>query len=334
LASTYTTGEIDGKKFLLVLDDVWNENYANWEVLSGPFKSGAQGSTVIVTTRNDSVASVMRTVPTHYLNRLPEEDCWSLFAKHSFLNGKFDAHSELEVIGRQIVKKCDGLPLAVKAIGGLLRSKLDVDEWEKILKSELWDSPIDNTNILPALRLSYKYLSSHLKRCFAYCSIFPKGYAFEKDHLILLWMAEGLLQELKNKTMEAVGNEYFLAFVSRSLFQQSSDGKSCFVMHDLVNDLAKCVYGQFIFTLEADYSQKIVNKMRHLSYFRTRFDNFKKFEALYEVKRLRTFLPLEFSIVDNNLTKKVPHDLLPKQRYLRVLSLSHYENVTNLPDTN
>jgi hypothetical protein len=322
-----------GKKFILVLDDVWNENYVDWEVLSGPFKSGAQGSTVIVTTRNDSVASMMCTVPIHYLNRLLEEDCWSLFAKHSFLDGKFDAHSKLEVIGRQIVKKCDGLPLAVKAIGGLLRTKLDVDEWEKILKSELWDSPIDNTNIFSALRLSYKYLSSHLKRCFAYCSIFPKGYAFEKDHLILLWMAEGLLQELKNKTMEAVGNEYFLAFVSRSLFQQSSDGKSCFVMHDLVNDLAKCVSGQFIFTLEADYSRKIVNKMRHLSYFRTRFDDFKKFEELYDVKRLRTFLPLEFSIADNNLTKRVPHDLLPKQKYLRVLSLSHYENVTNLPDS-
>ncbi|XP_059440897.1 putative disease resistance RPP13-like protein 1 [Corylus avellana] len=317
--------ELMGKKFLLVLDDVWNENYANWKVLSGPFKSGAQGSTVIVTTRNDNVASVMRTVSTHYLDMLSEEDCWSL-VKHSFLDGKFDARSELEVIGRQIVKKCEGLPLAVKAIGSILRTKLDVDEWEKILKSELWDSPIDYTNILPSLRLSYKYLPSHLKPCFAYCSIFPKGYAFEKDHLILLWMAEGLLPEPRNRTMKEVGEDYFCILVSRSLFQQSCGNKLGFVMHDLVNNLANFVSGQFNFRQEG-------NKTRHLSYFRTRFDNFKKFEALYKVKRLRTFLPLEFSIRDNNLTKKVPHDLLPKQRYLRVLSLSHYENVTNLPDS-
>ncbi|XP_059442949.1 putative disease resistance RPP13-like protein 1 [Corylus avellana] len=322
-----------GKKFLLVLDDVWNENYADWEVLSGPFKSGAPGSTVIVTTRNVSVASMMRTVPTHYISKLLEEDCWSLFAKHSFLDGKFDARLELEVIGRQIVKKCEGLPLAVKTIGALLRSKLDVDEWEKILKSELWDFPIDMTNILPSLRLSYKYLPSHLKRCFAYCSIFPKGYAFEKDRLVLLWMAEGFLQESNNKTMEEVGNYYFLDLVSRSLFQQSSGDKSCFVMHDLVNDLAKFVSGQFIFRLEGVSFCRIVNKTRHLSYFRTRFDNFKKFEALYKVKRLRTFLPLEFSILDNNLSKKVLNDLLPKLRCLRVLSLSHYENMANLPDS-
>ncbi|XP_059435025.1 putative disease resistance RPP13-like protein 1 [Corylus avellana] len=326
-------GKLMGKKFLLVLDDVWNRNYADWELLSRPFKSGAQGCRVIVTTRDDNVALAMWTTLPYHLNKLTEKDCWSLFAKYAFHDGNLDARPELEVIGRQIVKKCQGLPLATKTIGSLLRSKLDVGEWDKILKSEIWDLAIDTTNILPGLRLSYKYLPSHLKGCFAYCSIFPKNHAFEKDQVVLLWMAEGLLQGLKNKTMEEVGNDYFLDLVSRSLFQQSSDGKSCFVMHDLVNDIAKSVFGQFVFRLEANCSQKIVNKTHHLSYFRTRFDDFEKFKALNEAKRLRTFLPLEFSIMDNNLTKKVPHDLLSNLRCLRILSLSHYENVTNLPNS-
>jgi hypothetical protein len=322
-----------GKKFLIVLDDVWNRNYADWELLSKPFKSGAQGCRVIVTTRDDSVALIMRTIKNHHLKKLLEKDCWLLFAKYALHNDNSSACPELEVIGRQILKKCDGLPLAAKTIGALLRSKLDVGEWDKILKSEIWDLPIDETNILPALKLSYKYLPSHLKGCFAFCSIFPKNHAFEKDQVVLLWMAEGLLQEHNNKTMEEVGNDYFLDLVSRSLFQQSSDGKSCFVMHDLVNDVAKSVFGQFVFRLEANCSQKIVNKTHHLSYFRTRFDNFEKFKALDKAKRLRTFLPLEFSIMDNNLTKKVPHDLLSKLRCLRILSLSHYENVTTLPNS-
>jgi hypothetical protein len=103
-----------------------------------------------------------------------------------------------------------------------LGSNLDVNEWDKVLRSELWDSPIKETNILPALRLSYKYLSPHLKRCFAYCSIFPKDYAFKKDKLVLLWMAEGFLPQLQNKTMKEVGDDYFLALVSRSLFQRSN----------------------------------------------------------------------------------------------------------------
>ncbi|XP_062173765.1 putative disease resistance protein At3g14460 [Alnus glutinosa] len=328
--------QLMGKKFLLVLDDVWNENYAYWELLSSPFKSNTIGSTIIVTTRSDSVASIMRTVPTDRLKPLLEEDCWSLFANHAFHDYNSDARPKLEVIGRQIVKKCKGLPLAAKTIGGLLRFKLNVNEWEKILKSELWDSPLNKTDILPALRLSYKYLPSHLKQCFAYCSIFPKDYVFEKDDVVFLWMAEGFLEETRNKTMEEIGHEYFLDLASRSLFDQSSDDKSCFLMHDLVNDLATFVSGQFTFRLEADHSQKIVKKTRHFSYVRrSRFDNFKKFESLCETTQLHTFLPLKLSpsYYFFFLTKRVPLDLLPKLRCLRTLSLSHYRNITELAES-
>jgi hypothetical protein len=320
-----------GKKFLLVLDDVWNENSDYWDALSRPFKSGAIGSTVIVTTRNEGVASIMGAVSADRLKPLLEEDCWSLFAKHAFHDYNSDARPKLEVIGRQIVKKCKGLPLAAKTIGGLLRFKLDDNEWEKILKSELWDSPINKTNILPAITLSYKYLPSHLKQCFAYCSIFPKDYVFEKDDVVLLWMAEGFLEETRNKTMEEIGHEYFLDLASRSLFEQSSDDKSGFVMHDLVNDLATFVSGQFTFILGVGRSQKIVDKTRHFSYVRSTYDNFKKFESLYEATRLHIFLSLQ--LYNNNflLTKRVPLDLLPKLRCLRVLSLSDYRNMTELP---
>ncbi|XP_062173751.1 putative disease resistance protein At3g14460 [Alnus glutinosa] len=323
--------KLKGKKFLLVLDDVWNENFADWEMLSTPFKFGAPGSMVIVTTRTDDVASIMRTVPTHRLEMLLEEDCWSLFAKHAF--GNSNTCPELEVIGRKIVKKCEGLPLAAKTIGGLLQSKLKVDDWEKILKSDLWDLSIDQTNILPALRLSYKYLPSHLKQCFAYCSIFPKDYIFKKDEVVLLWMAEGFLEETRNKRMEEVGEDYLLALASRSLLEQSGGNKSSFVMHDLVNDLAKFVSGQFTFRLGVDHSQEIVDKTRHFSYVKSKYDNFKKFESLCETTRLYTFLPLKLSPGSNYyfLTKRVSLDLLPKLICLRVLSLSHYRNITELP---
>ncbi|XP_062175420.1 putative disease resistance RPP13-like protein 1 [Alnus glutinosa] len=327
-----------GNKFLLVLDDVWNENYDHWETLCKPFKSGTQVSKVLVTTRNYSVALVMRaSAMSHHLKELPEEDCWSLFAKHAFHDGNSNAHGELEVIGRKIIKKCKGVPLAVKAIGAVLRSKLDVDEWDKISESELWDLRIDEMGILPALRLSYKYLSSHLKRCFAYCSLFPKDYSFKKDQLILLWMAEGFLQQAKNKTMEEVGNEYFLTLESRSLFQKSSDDNSCFVMHDLVSDLAKSISRQFILRSEGDCSHKIVNNTRHLSYFSEQeFHSLKKFETLHKAKRLRTFLHLNmfsYPWFYYLLNGRVLHDLLPTLRCLRVLSLLKYRNFTELPDS-
>lgn len=90
-------------------------------MLSTPFKVGEHGIVVIVTTRTDDVASIMHTIHTHRLKTLLEEDCWLLFAKHAFgINS--DARPKQEVIGRKIVKKCEGLPLAAKTIGGLLQA--------------------------------------------------------------------------------------------------------------------------------------------------------------------------------------------------------------------
>ncbi|CAI0461789.1 unnamed protein product [Linum tenue] len=147
--------KLNGKKFLLVLDDVWNDKYAHWDILLRPLKSGTEGSKVVVTTRHETVASVMGTVVAYHLRELSDDDCWCLFLKHVFE-----------------VRKCRGLPLAAKTLAGLLRAKTDVAEWERVLKSDMWD--LSNEDILPALRLSYHYLPSHLKQCFAYCALFPK----------------------------------------------------------------------------------------------------------------------------------------------------------------
>ncbi|KAG7945826.1 hypothetical protein I3843_14G008200 [Carya illinoinensis] len=259
---------LNGKKFLLVLDDVWSENPIHEEFLGQLLQYGTRGSKILVTTRNDSVALAMHAEP-HHLTQLPVDDCQSLFEKHAFRNGSSNVDIRIKEIGTKIVKKCKGLPLAIKAIGNLLQPESDVERWTNILKSHLWDISMEETNILPALRLSYKYLPSNLKRCFAYCSILPKGYIFEKDKLVLLWMAEGFLQQTEIETMEKVGNRYFHALVSRSLFQQSSEG---FVMHDLVNDLAKFVAGQF----GTDSFKKIVKMTRYVSCSDEGIASFKK----------------------------------------------------------
>ncbi|KAL4355078.1 hypothetical protein GQ457_06G003270 [Hibiscus cannabinus] len=254
-----------GKKFLFVLDDVWNEDYAVWDDLRTLFSCGAQNSKIIVTTRNQVVADIMRTIPTYCLETLSYDDCWKLFERHAFDNTTPSNHPELLAIGEEIVKKCGGLPLAAKALAGLLRCKLDAVEWNRILHSNFWE--IKNDSCIPALRLSYYYLPSHLKHCFAYCSIFPKDYEFQKEQLIRLWMAEGLLEVPRdNGHTEERGHEYFKDLTSRSFFQQSKGNKTCFIMHDLICDLAKSITGEFICRLEGSGgSSEITERTRHLS---------------------------------------------------------------------
>ena len=105
--------------------------------------------------------------------------CWRIFTQHALGATNFTKHPELEEIGRKILYRCKGSPLAAKVLGGLLRTTNDHDEWKNVLHSKIWDIPEEKSNILSILKLSYKYLPSYLKRCFAYCSLFPKDYKFE-----------------------------------------------------------------------------------------------------------------------------------------------------------
>ncbi|KAL7233313.1 hypothetical protein ACSBR1_017026 [Camellia fascicularis] len=116
---------------------------------------------------------MMATVELHDVKILSNKHCWSLFAQHAFANTNIDANPNLVSIGKKIVEKCKGLPLAARTLGGLLRNKVRDEEWVNVLHSKIWDLPHNKSGILPALRLSYHDLPSHLKQCFAYCSIYP-----------------------------------------------------------------------------------------------------------------------------------------------------------------
>ncbi|XP_054791093.1 putative disease resistance RPP13-like protein 1 [Prosopis cineraria] len=168
------------------------------------------------------------------------------------------APGKLESIGRTIVGKCGGLPLAIKTLGSLLGTKPARQYWGEILKSDIWSLSEDESKIIPSLRLSYHYLPSNLKRCFVFCSIFPKDYLIEKDVLIQLWKAEGLLHSTHtSKNFEEVGNEIFNDLQSRSFFEPSKKNGNYFMMHDLLNDLAKSVMGEFCVQQELPSLEKL-----------------------------------------------------------------------------
>ncbi|CAN6556417.1 unnamed protein product [Malus baccata var. baccata] len=324
--------QLRGNKFLFVLDDLWSEKYSDWRCLQTPFTFGARGSKVIVTTRSENVASLMKNVPIQHLKPLSHEDCWMLLAKHAFGHENHNAYPTLEEIGKKIASKCNGLPLAAETLGGLLRCQRDFKEWTKLLNSRLWELPYDKSDILPALRLSYHYLPAQLKRCFVYCSLFPKDYLFKNEDVVLLWMAEGLIpHDFNGQRMEETARSYFDELVSRSLLQKSREHG--FTMHDLLNDLGQFMSRGFFLRLEEKESQG-VKRLRHLSYARGEIDAAKKFEPLNGAKCLRTFLPTSFEAYGTiYISQKFQQDLLPSLKRLRVLSLSYYENVVEVPDS-
>ncbi|KAK8603355.1 hypothetical protein V6N13_085544 [Hibiscus sabdariffa] len=155
-------------------------------------------------------------------------------------------------------------------------------------------------------------------------------YEFEEEEIILLWSAEGFLQQKAKRRSKDVGNQYFQDLVSMSFFQISSQDKSRFVMHDLMNDLAQLVAGDICCRLEDNKQQMVSCRSRHLSYIPSQYGTMKMFEAFDQANFLRTFLPLK-GHWGRYLTNVVLVELLPRLSCLRVLSLCGYM-ITELPD--
>ncbi|KAL5150563.1 putative disease resistance RPP13-like protein 1 [Glycine soja] len=320
--------KLTGKRFLLVLDDVWNENRLKWEAVLKHLVFGAQGSRIIATTRSKEVASTMRSKE-HLLEQLQEDHCWKLFAKHAFQDDNIQPNPDCKEIGMKIVEKCKGLPLALKTMGSLLHNKSSVTEWKSILQSEIWEFSTERSDIVPALALSYHHLPSHLKRCFAYCALFPKDYVFDKECLIQLWMAENFLQcSQQGKSPEEVGEQYFNDLLSRCFFQQSSNTKRTrFVMHDLLNDLARFICGDICFRLDGNQTKGTPKATRHFLIDVKCFDGF---GTLCDTKKLRTYMPTSDKYWDCEM--KLVDELFSKFKFLRILSLS-FCYLKEMPDS-
>ncbi|XP_057778305.1 putative disease resistance protein RGA3 [Salvia miltiorrhiza] len=232
------------KTYLLILDDVWNQDVSKWEGFTNSLlgvSDCVKGNAIVVTTRNMEVASIVNTLHIHELKGLSEEECWSIIRVKAF--GKEDVPSEFEAIGRKIARRCQGLPLAANIVGGVLHNHNKSEEkWRSI--EEKWLSPNEGgDNMTKILRLSFDNLSPPLiKKCFAYCAMLPKGSKIIKQELIELWMAEGFLQADGRDDMESVGEKFVNVLLHNSLLQVSErdyygNVESC-GMHDLVHDLA------------------------------------------------------------------------------------------------
>ncbi|XP_052484272.1 putative disease resistance protein RGA3 [Gossypium raimondii] len=252
-------------KYLLVLDDVWDVEQWNelMRCLEGVNKN--RGNKVIVTTRIEDVALKVETLPNqrHQPGKLKYEECWSIIKEKAC--GDSPISPSLVLIGEEIAKQCHGVPLAAKVIGGTMR-KIERSRaaWLKIQKSDVWDS------VYSVLRLSFDHLSSPcLKKCFAYCAMFPKDFCFRKEQLIQLWMAEGFLGA--SKEMMDTGNRYFHELLSNSLFQDVGKDRCGNIltckMHDLVHDLALSVskFETLIFQENSISITDEVSHIRHLS---------------------------------------------------------------------
>ncbi|XP_047164227.1 putative disease resistance protein RGA4 [Vigna umbellata] len=339
-----------GQKFLLVLDDVWNEDRARWDELKEIIDVGVERSKILVTTRSHKVAAIMHTKSSnsYLLGCLSEKDSLSLFVKYAFEDGDEMKHPQLLKIGEEIVNKCGGLPLAVKTVGSSLFSRVDEKEWESVRDNEIWNLKQNEKDILPALKLSYDQLPSYLKPCFASFSLFPEDTFLFSSQVCMLWGALGFLPPPKaGESMIDVATQLLHELWSRSFLSEYEDhgGECRFKLHDLVIELAVYI-AKGKFEIIKNHNPKSYKNAHHLTFaannlldqtllprslrsitFPRGANNEVFLNTLVSRCKFLRVLNLDFSEYAS-----LPR-CIGKLKHLRSLSLLENENLTELPDS-
>ncbi|XP_028054762.1 disease resistance protein RPM1-like [Camellia sinensis] len=211
-------GYLSKKRYIIMFDDVWETDF--WGSIRHALPKNSDGSRVIITTRSEQVATFCKETSVdhvHELEALSEEKAWELFCKKAF---QLDCPPQLKEVSQAIVRKCQGLLLAIAAIGGLLSTKKkDISEWRKFydgMNSELKRNP-NLKSISKILLFSYNDLPHHLKSCFLYFGIMPEDYSIQAGRLIRLWITEGFVEKQNRKTLEEVAEEYLTELIHRRL---------------------------------------------------------------------------------------------------------------------
>uniref|UniRef100_A0A453MAJ5 Uncharacterized protein n=1 Tax=Aegilops tauschii subsp. strangulata TaxID=200361 RepID=A0A453MAJ5_AEGTS len=240
-----------GKKILIILDDLWEMEAEKLERLKTMLELG-EGSNVVavVTTREEYIAQKIQTLEPYKLTPLGDDICWTIIKDKTSFDARTN-NAQLELIGKDIAKKCGGMALAAQSIGYMLYSMKSVDQWVSVNNSEFWhvlaSEESSSHQVHASLLLSYRSMGSYLKLCFGYCAVFPKGHKISKEELVHQWIALGLVKPSKTfsdiQTSESYINHLLgMSFLEHPKSQVTMDVLTeFFIMHDLVYDLARSV---------------------------------------------------------------------------------------------
>ncbi|CAM0948539.1 unnamed protein product [Alopecurus aequalis] len=246
-----------GKKILIVLDDVWENNPDTLETLKAMLRLGAGSMvTIIVTTRDEAIArEICHTVEPYKLDTFSDKVCWKIIKQKTSFKDRVDK-KQLKHIGREIATKCGGVALAAQSLGYMLKHMRYSDEWESVRDSYIWNlSTSEGTSsrsheVLASLLLSYSHMPDWLKLCFSYCAVFPKGHLISKYDLIHQWIALQFIgpsrifdsMQLCEKYITQLLGMSFLQYAKTSSRDRRLDNYvPLLTMHDLVHDLATAI---------------------------------------------------------------------------------------------
>ncbi|KAK8973569.1 hypothetical protein V6N11_030759 [Hibiscus sabdariffa] len=240
-------------------------------------------SRILLTTRNEEIVShADRSGYPYKLPFLNDEESWELFQKIAFplSHSTDDRVDEKRKLEKDMTKHCAGLPLAILVLGGILATKISLDEWKRVsenVKSYMNRSIGQGT--MQVLALSYDDLPAYLRPCFLYLSHYPEDYVIYAERLIQLWVAEGIVSSKEEgdeewEVAEDVAEHYLMELAARCMIQVRDRDPATlkiktFQLHDEMRFLclSKAKQDNFLFTVDESNasSSATIRKIRRIS---------------------------------------------------------------------
>ncbi|CAA2950213.1 probable disease resistance At5g63020 [Olea europaea subsp. europaea] len=329
------------KRFVLILDDVWN-HFSLQKIGISP-SLAKYGFKTIVLSRNLQVCRTMECQKFLKVDVLSDEEAWELFMnKHS--NGN-ELPPKVKEIAREVVKKCAGLPLAIITMAGSLRGVVDIHEWKDALqemkKSCTGQDDMEN-EVFPILSCSFNRLRDPiLKRCFLYCSLYPKDFHIQREDLITNFILEEMMEErpsrqayfdqghkILNKLVNVCLLETCEGFRIEESYAFLGPGVK---MHDLIRDMAlkitedNCMVKAGLQLKEIPEEREWKKDLDKVSLMRNNIEEISSV-ASPKCPKLSTLL------LGSNPLKSIPDSFFSQMRGLHVLNLS-YTLIEYLPNS-
>nr|GLL17155.1 probable disease resistance protein At4g27220 [Ipomoea trifida] len=230
--------KLEGQRFLLILDDIWEE--INLDDVGIPRPSEHSGSKIILTTRDFNVCQQMLTDIHFQVGRLHPEEAWKLFRET--VEEEVVDDDQIKPMAETIVKECDGLPLALIIVGASLRKKREIGLWERALHALAKSEPSCirgvEEKVYKPLKWSYDSLQGQqLKSCFLFFCLFPEDFEVDSYKLVQYWVPEGLIDEQQN--FEQQHNEVLriVDYLKDSCLLERCRRSNHVKMHDVVRDV-------------------------------------------------------------------------------------------------
>ncbi|XP_039060030.1 LOW QUALITY PROTEIN: probable disease resistance protein At1g52660 [Hibiscus syriacus] len=228
-------GVLRNKKFVLLLDDLWERVDLNKVGIPKPTQEN--GSKLIFTTRSLEVCGEMEARKKIRVECLQPEKAWKLF-QDKVGDETLNSHPDILKLAEQVAKECAGLPLALITIGRAMACKTTPGEWryaiEKLKRSTL---PKMEKEVYPLLKFSYDNLSSTMKCCLLYCCLYPEDHNIPKRRLVEYWFCEGLLNEFDRISEAQMEGDHIINSLLSACLLEREGSPLCVKMHDVIRDM-------------------------------------------------------------------------------------------------